>query len=139
MAPEQSDSKRLSQEAHVYSFGVLILEAPSWCERRCGDAARRARLSRAAARAEALHGQRGGSVAGAGERQDDFAVRRSRLRILNIFYLESEPWQSSVPAPVFSLLPCTAGSGSVSKKATFEMIRGWVQVALPYAVVMPVC
>jgi hypothetical protein len=85
MAPEQSDSKRLSQEAHVYSFGVLILEAPSWCERRCGDAARRARLSRAAARAEALHGQRGGSVAGAGERQDDFAVRRSRLRILNVF------------------------------------------------------
>jgi hypothetical protein len=86
MAPEQSDSKRLSQEAAVYSFGVLILEAPSGCERRrCGDAARRARLSRAAARAEALHGQRGGSVAGAGERQDDFAVRRSRLRILNIF------------------------------------------------------
>ncbi|XP_062204777.1 leucine-rich repeat receptor-like protein kinase PXC1 [Phragmites australis] len=27
MAPEQSDNKRLSQEADVYSFGVLVLEA----------------------------------------------------------------------------------------------------------------
>jgi hypothetical protein len=34
MAPEQSDSKGLSQEADVSSFGVLILEAPSGCERR---------------------------------------------------------------------------------------------------------
>jgi hypothetical protein len=70
MAPEQSDSKGLSQEADVSSFGVLILEAPSGCERRwtaevfhvdllqskrrrCGDAARRARHT------EALHGRRG--------------------------------------------------------------------------------
>jgi hypothetical protein len=71
MAPEQSDSKGLSQEADVSSFGVLILEAPSGCERRwtaevfqskrrrCGDAARRVRLRRAAARSEALHGRRG--------------------------------------------------------------------------------
>ena len=28
MAPEQQDDKRLSQEADVYSFGVLVLEVP---------------------------------------------------------------------------------------------------------------